>query len=261
MKLTVITATRGNVTDHLIAAVRSVRAVEAQRQHILVCPAHKRSHLEIAFPHCHVVVEKSTGLYAALNDGRRAANRDGLFTWLNDDDVLIQPGFNRAMARLANDPTLAIIYGRVTMVDFLSCIFGQIPVAHRPADLPALMASGLMPLAQPGTIFKWSVADRVGDFDPDYRLAGDLDFFARAVRAGFNFAFHDEEVAWFRLQEGQLSKDAVAAAIEHARAIERLPRIPAAAARRRFRWDNRWVYWDRIRRHGFKRMNTLYRHA
>ena len=258
MKLRVITATRGS-SLHLIATVRSVEALELFAHHILVCPVREQLKLELQFPRCRVVVQQGEGLYAALNTGMGAGQPDDFFTWLNDDDCLKPEEFRRALAQLAGNPSLDAVYGRVSLVDGLTSSLGELPVARRPDDLPALLASGIMPLAQPGTVFRWRVADQVGPFDPSYQLAGDLDFFVRAVRAGLRFGFHDGDVAWFRLHAGQLSKQEAAAASEHARAIAALPRIPAGAARRRFRWDNRWVYWQRIRQHGFVRMNTLYR--
>ena len=260
MKLRVITATRGS-SLHLIATVRSVEALELFVHHVLVCPAREQLRLELQFPRCQVVVQQDAGLYAALNTGMDAGEPDDFYTWLNDDDCLRPEEFRRALARLADDPALDAVYGRVSLVDTLTAGLGELPVARRPDDLPALLASGIMPLAQPGTVFRWRVAGRIGRFDPSYQLAGDLDYFVRAVRAGLCFGFHDGKVAQFRLHDGQLSKQEAVAISEHARAIAALPRIPAGAARRRFRWDNRWVYWQRIRQHGFVRMNTLYRRA
>ena len=260
MRLRIITATRGN-SDHLTATVHSVKALDLSVRHILVCPAGERLKLKVEFPSCYIVDEASAGLYAALNSGMSTEGTDDFFTWINDDDVLIPEGFRHALMRLASDSALDVIYGRVGLIDARARRLGEIPVAHRPEDLPALLASGVMPLAQPGTVFRWRAVDKIGIFDSGYRLAGDLDFFVRAVHAGLRFGFHDAEVAWFRLHDGQLSKDATAAALEHARAIKALPRIPAGGARWRFRWDNRRVYWQRIRRHGFVSMSTLYRHG
>jgi len=260
MKLRVITATRGR-PGHLLAAVQSVRALQLSVRHVLVCPAVERQRLGLEFPTCHLVAEQGNGLYSALNDGLGAEDPDEYFTWINDDDVLVPAGLQAALAKLAADPALDAVYGRVGLVDGRTVRLGEIPVAHRPADLPALLAAGIMPLAQPGTVFRWRVAEKIGVFDPGYRLAGDLDYFVRAIRAGLRFGFHDAEVAWFRLHAGQLSKAATAAALEHARAIEPMPRIPAGGARWRFRWDNRRVYWQRIRQHGFVRMQTIYRHG
>ncbi len=261
MRLRVITATRGQ-SPHLAAAVVSVAQLPgAAVHHVLVCPLADCARLGREFPACQVLAEEGAGLYAALNTGLKAAGTDEFFTWLNDDDLLVPNGFAAALRQLADDPELGAVYGRVEMIDGAGKLLGELPVAHRPADLPALLASGTMPLAQPGTVFRTTATESVGVFDSTYRLAGDLDFFVRAVRAGVRFAYHHGKVAQFRVHAGQLSKNETAAALEHARAIEALSHLAAGGARWRFRWDNRGVYWRRIRQHGFVDMKTLYRHG
>jgi hypothetical protein len=248
MRLRVITATRGR-SPHLAETVRSVANSAPGANHVLVCPGAAHEALAREFPSCRVVADDTAGLYPALNAGRQAGEPDDCFTWINDDDVLVAPGFGAALARLEADGALGAVYGRVGLVDATGGRLGAIPVAHRPTDLLPLLASGLMPLAQPGTIFRWSAAAEVGAFDAGFQLAGDLDFFVRALRAGVTFAFHDGEVAAFRLHAGQLSKDEATAAREHARVVATLPATPAGLARWRFRWDNLPAYVERVRQH------------
>jgi glycosyltransferase involved in cell wall biosynthesis len=257
MMLRVITATFGD-SALLAKSVRSVQDLNFRPRHVLVCPAIRMLRLELEFPHCRIVEEKGPGLYTALNTGFHTEEPDDFFTWINDDDLLVTGGFERALLRLADDPTLDAIYGRVGLINGPGTPIGELPIARRPEDLPALLSSGIMPLAQPGTIFRWRVLKRIGTFDQGYRMAGDLDYFVRALQAGLRFGFHDEEVARFRLHTYQMSKDRITAAEEHARAIAKLPRLPSRGARWRFRWDNREVYWRRIRQHGFVNMNQLY---
>lgn len=260
MRLRVITATRGD-SPFLAATIQSVQALAIETNHILVCPEAVREKLAREHPHCRVVAEEAGGLYGALNTGLRTGDPDDCFTWINDDDVLVASGFRRAFDRLERDSVVGAVYGRVALIDTEGRRLGEIPVAHEPDDLLPLLASGIMPLAQPGTIFCRSMLETVGLFDAGYRLAGDLDYFVRARQAGVRFAFCEAEVAGFRLRAGQLSKDEAAAQAEHARAIQAVPRVPAGMARWRFRRDNLPVYWERLRRHGFKRMHTLYRHG
>jgi len=260
MKLCVITATRG-ISVHLNETVGSVSALGMGTRHVLVCPASAEVVLARRFPSSEIVVEPAGGLYAALNAGLARIRDDEAFTWLNDDDVVCVEGFKSAAARLAGSAAVGVVYGRVGLMDEAGRRLGELPMAHRADDLSSLLAGGIMPLAQPGTLMRGSVAKRIGDFDPTYRLAGDLDYFVRALRAGVGFAFVDAEVARFRLRAGQLSKDEPAVADEYARAVAGLAAQASAAARWRFRWDNRGVYLERVRRHGFVRMQTLYRHG
>ena len=260
MNVCVITATRGR-SVHLDETVRSVQALGSGVRHVLVCPAAARDDLVRRFPVSEVIIEQAGGLYAALNTGLARVGTDEAFTWINDDDVLCCDGFALALAWLEKSPAIGVVYGRVGLMSDAGGRLGELPVARRSDDLPALLAGGIMPLAQPGTIIRGSVMRQLGGFDAGYRLAGDLDCFVRALRAGVGFAFVDAEVARFRLRAGQLSKDEPVVAAEFARAVAGLPPGPFHAARRRFRWDNRWVYLERVRRHGFVRMQSLYRHG
>lgn len=259
MSIRVITATRGD-SRHLAATVASVATLPGAR-HLLVCPAAAREGIAAKYPALVVLAEAKGGLYGALNLGLDAPGDEEFVTWINDDDLLVPAGVAAALVVFAADPALGATYGRVTLIDAAGLRLGELPVAHRGADLLPLIAGGIMPLAQPGTIFRRSAAARVGRFEPAYELAGDLDYFARALQGGVAFAFVNAEVAQFRLHAGQLSKDENAAAIEQAHIVESLPRLPAFSARWRFRWANVPVYLERIRRHGFVRMRSLYRHG
>jgi GT2 family glycosyltransferase len=259
MSLRVITATRG-YSALLGATAASVVAVPGAR-HVLVCPAAMGAELARRFPGGTLLAETGKGLYTALNTGLEATGDEEFVTWINDDDLLVPAGVAAALKLLAADASLGAVYGRVDLIDANGDRLGELPVAHRAEDLLPLIAAGVMPLAQPGTIFRRSALAAVGRFDPSFRLAGDLDFFARALRAGVRFAFLDTAVAQFRLHGGQLSKDEAATAAEHARVVDALPRMPGLAARWRFRFANLPVYLERVRRHGFVSMRSLYRHG
>jgi hypothetical protein len=259
VSIRVITATRGSST-HLAATIASVAAVPGTR-HILVAPASACPGLRHEFPACLVLAESVAGLYGALNTGLEAPGDEEFVTWINDDDLLVGGGIACALQRAADEPALGALYGRVTLIDAGNRRAGELPVARRGDDLLPLMAAGIMPLAQPGTIFRRAALAAVGRFDPSFRLAGDLELFARALQADVRFGFVDAEVARFRLHAGQLSKDEAAAAAEHARVVAGLPRASAALARWRFRSANLGVYLERVRRHGFVRMASLYRHG
>lgn len=259
MTLAVVTATR-TAPPSLEETVRSVAASLPEARHVVVGPSALAVPVARRFPHVVFVAESGNGLYAALNDGLGALGDAEAFTWLNDDDVLSPEGTPAALRALAA-ASVDIVYGRVRLADAAGRRLGEIPVARRPADLPALLASGIMPLAQPGTWVRREVLAAVPRFDESYRLAGDLDFYVRALRAGVAFGFVDAEVARFRLHAGQLSKQEAEAAHEHARAVAGLSAVPSTGARWRFRCDNLPVYLERVRRHGFVSMRTLYRHG
>ncbi len=258
MKLRVVTATRG-ASPFWPAALAAVARAAPGAEHVVVGPAARAGDLAPAGAGIRFVAETGTGLYAALNQGLRAAGNDWeAFTWLNDDDLLLAPGFAR-LAADAHRTDAGVAYGEVTLIDGRSARIGALPVARRAGDLAALLARGIVPLAQPGTVIRREVWEKLGGFDESYRLAGDLDFFVRALVAGVSFAFVPATVAAFRLSAGQLSKGRAEREEETTRALRPLRGLrPSAAALGRFRLGNLCVYAERIRRHGWRRMDELY---
>ena len=257
MKLRVVTATRGD-SSFLREAVGSINLVQPNAAHLIVCPETRKPSIP-AGTQATVITETGTGLYAALNQGWRAPGEWDAFTWLNDDDLLLAPGFGGLLEALARRPEVDVAYGRVRLIGARGENLGSHPVARRGEDLAALLAGGIMPLAQPGTVIRRSLIERLGGFDETFRSAGDLDLFVRALVPGARFAFVNAWVASFRLHAGQLSKRRAEVEAETARALRPL----AGAPRRlgtllRFRFGNAGVYCDRVRRHGFRSMRELY---
>lgn len=254
----VVTPTLGQ-SPWLGETVASVAALPRACRHVLVCPAAMRAELATRFPDTLVVEEPvGGGMYAAINAGIAAVPEWTGFTYINDDDVLVADGFAKALALRAAQPDADLLYGRVVLVDAAGARLGALPVATTPADLPALLVSRIMPLAQPGTWISRRIWDQLKGFDESYRLAGDLDFFVRALAAGARFAFVDASVAAFRIRAGQLSKQGELMEQETVRALRTLAGVSASlGARWRFRLGNLGVYVERVRRHGLISMHEL----
>ena len=206
--------------------------------------------------------QEPSGLYAAVNYGMLADGDWNIGTYLNDDDRLVKDGVVAARKILENDSSLAGVYGRVHLVDSKGRRMEAIPVCRRAEDLGPLLARGIVPLAQPGTLFRREVFDSLGGFDSGWRAAGDMDFFMRSWKLGHRYRFVDACVAEFRIHPGQISQDAVAQ-------IEREKLVESARDQKdwvrqsfgamcRFRYDNRQAYCRRIVRRGFVSMNKLY---
>lgn len=259
----VITATRGE-SPWLAQTVASVGGLGLEALHVLVCPESVVNRLSEQFPMVTVLSERCAGLYGALNSAKNLAKDFEWVTWINDDDKLHFSTVLAAVKILIEKRTAQIVYGRVEMINAEGRRMCEVPVARRPSDLKALMARGVMPLAQPGTVVRRSCLDQVGWFDESFRLAGDLDFFARAILAEQEFVFFDRVLAAFRLRSGQLSKEEDMAASEWRRAIGGIGRHfrgPTLPSRLRFIWDNHPTYRERLFTFGFQRMRSVYRHA
>ena len=183
MKLRVVTATRGT-SPFWAETLASLATAVPEAEHVVVGPAAKEAELTAGRTGVRFAADAGGGLYAALNQGLRAGETAwDAFTWLNDDDLLLAPGFHRLREKMRS-VEVEIGYGRVMLIDRKSTRLGALPVARHARDLPALLARGIVPLAQPGTIIRRKVWETLGGFDERYQLAGDLDFFVRALQTG-----------------------------------------------------------------------------
>lgn len=205
----VITPTLGRSRwlEQTVASVASIKTGTGRLQHLLVAPSDQVALLAAAYPTASVTSEQGErgGLYEAINYGAHRIPDWKWMTYLNDDDVL-QPGFGRLIETAASSPT-DVIYGRVSYIDAEGQVLGAFPVESRPRRLASLMAAGIPPLTQQGTLVRRTCFERLGGFDSRYRLASDFDFWVRAVRNGFSFSYLPVEAGSFRLREGQLSTD------------------------------------------------------
>ena len=261
MSLRIVTPTLGQ-SPWLDQTLATAAPWAGQGGRIVVAPPGRCGLLAAVCAGARVLPQTGAGLYAALNEGFRAPGDWTVGTWINDDDRLLPEGFSEALAVLERRPEVAAVFGRVTLIDGCGHQLGRIPVAHAGDDLGPLLAAGLVPLAQPGTVFRREVFQQLGGFDESLQAAGDMDFFRRALAAGFRFDFVDAGVAEFRVHGGQISQQVEARRRETAGLIGAARAVPdwarrARAAQWRFRWSNFCVYADRIRRHGFVSMERL----
>jgi len=261
MNLRLVTPTLGRSPWAAEGFAASAALDGAER--IVVCPGAQREAVAAASAGARVVAEARPGLYAAVNQGLRQPGAWDAGTYVNDDDLVVAAGLGQALAALGRDPGLDAVYGRVAMIDAAGRLLAEIPVARRGGDLGALLAAGIVPLAQPGTVFRRAAFEALGGFDERLAAAGDLDFIARALAAGRRVGFVDARVAAFRVHGGQISaqRELVrreTAGIFAAARGRAAWRRAARAAALRFRLANLGAYLDRIRRHGPVSMEALY---
>lgn len=208
-QLIVITPTldRSRWLDQTVESVAVHTRGNLRVRHVMVAPGDRVESLAAEYPGVTVTAEKKVGggLYDAVNYGVQTADDWDWMTYLNDDDIL-GPGFGQILEVAANSSP-DVIYGRVSYTDAEGRVLGAFPVEKQPRRLASLMAAGIPPFTQQGTLVRRTCFDQLGGFDLQYRLAADFDFWARAVRAGFSFRYLPVEVGSFRLRKGQLSAD------------------------------------------------------
>jgi hypothetical protein len=208
-RLLVVTPTLG-VSEYLDHAVQTVTSLPFPVLHVLSAPEPVLTSLRSRFPHALVVKDagKEGAIYGAINAALQAAPKDwGWFTYINDDDALA-PDFGRMFvehtARANPEP---VTYGNVRLINEQGNTISILTTERSPSFIPALLHAEISPLNQQGMLFRRDVVDALGGFDTKYKLCADLDFWARALAAGFAFRHCEMEVGHFRIRRGQLSGD------------------------------------------------------
>lgn len=264
MKLLVVTPSLGR-SAFLRDTIESVARLGSSVRHVLVSPSSAVEGLRGGFPGLTVIGYDAVGVYPAINYGRDSQAEWDAWTWLNDDDRGAPEGIRRAMALLEQRPEVEIAYGKVDYIDSAGARLGALPVEPRPARFRSLLAAGVSPLSQHGTLVRRSCAERLGPLDEHFRLAADFDYWARALVAGARFHYVDAVVGEYRLRRDQLSGDVRAMRTEIAASARRqfcdVPAWRMRLAVAAFKFRRLPLFVERFRLTGCWRSEALFRRA
>lgn len=136
-----------------------------------------------------VYSEKDNGIYDAMNKGIKKAI--GQYIWLiNADDYAEPDALLNIVTYYDSHPTQrdAILAGGVNLVDAKTGIIRRKEYAD-PFQFKARVKSLKMPISHPSAIVPKSVYDKVGLYDSNYYISGDIDFILRCYYAKVDFAF------------------------------------------------------------------------
>jgi hypothetical protein len=257
--LLIITPTLGR-SPYLDEAVGSINRLDFSIQHIISCPQAKIPELRSRFPRSRVVADRGreAGLYGAINSGLSAAQEPwDFFTYLNDDDLLGME-FGAMFKRHATAANLRSVgFGSIWIIDNAGRNATAMTVGPYPRQYPALLQMGISPTGQQGMVFGREVVETIGVYSTQYKVCGDLDYWCRAMAAGFRFIFYPLEVGRFRLQRGQISGD-VRTLRDELRRIARIhfpeevPVLQKKLAKATYRLYNAPRYLQRLVKVGFR---------
>jgi glycosyltransferase involved in cell wall biosynthesis len=180
--ITIITPTL-NRANFLASAIESVRR-QAYRpiQHIIVDGGSTDDTLELLahYPGLEIITGRDDGIYDALNKGLALAKGE-VIGFLNSDDLYIGEVFAAAVIRFKADPTLDAVCGGARIVS--EGTEGRRELAYLNDEAVKSMTIhdiGGPPSLINGRFFRSSVFEKIGKFDPRFRIAGDQEFLLRA---------------------------------------------------------------------------------
>ena len=161
-------------------AIESVLAQAYPRLELIVVDGHSEDRsAEIArfYPEVTCIEQEGDGLAEAWNQGVQMS-RGELIAFLDSDDRWTPAKLEAQVDLLERRPELA---GAIGMARFFLS-----PGATPPPGMRPHLLEGEHVARMPGALLvRRGVFDSVGDFDPAYQLALDVDWFARVKDAGF----------------------------------------------------------------------------
>lgn len=198
--------------------VGSLRRLREQGARVVVADSYSTDGTyEYARGAVDAVIQVAKGnLYAAVNAALQGMDTDWM-TFINGDDIIYAGAVGQALEQWGSEADL--IYGNTDFVD----IDGRFLHSWRtppPGDFAALAVKHIMPILQPGTLFRKEVFKKLRGFDTTFRYSADFDFFLRAHIAGFRFIKHPGlSTSAFRLHGRQFSQSADGDMLDEARVL------------------------------------------
>jgi glycosyltransferase involved in cell wall biosynthesis len=195
---------RGKYIEDAIQSVLSQKysAVE----HIVVDGGSTDGTLDILarYPHISVVSEPDHGMYDALNKGLRLAQGE-IIGFLNADDFYADHVFQTVMEYF-HDETLDAVSGKAQIFEeekdgSLKVILELFPSPPDKLVETAITGSTIFN----AWFYRKSVIQRVGGFDPQYKISGDADLILRLAFMGINYLALDSVHYLYRQHEDSLT--------------------------------------------------------
>jgi len=148
-----------------------------------------------------IVSGRDSGVYSAFNKGLRAATGD-VIAYLNSGDSYENPQAVSRMALALDTADVDAAFSDVLVVDPQQ----EFRVVRRYSSKkfkPSAMAYGFMP-AHPTLFLRRKVYEELGEYDPQFRIAGDFEFCLRAF-VGRRTSYHYVPEPLVRMPTGGLS--------------------------------------------------------
>ncbi len=143
-------------------------------------------------------------MYKAINYGISKTESDWV-TYINSDDMLYCDAIMSALEEDCDD--CDVIYGNIDYINSDGMFLHHWRSAT-PKMLGGLFANSIMPISQPGTLFRRSLWEKLGGFREKYKYSADFDFFLRAFASGARFRYFDKKpFAAFRIHDEQISNN------------------------------------------------------
>jgi len=182
MKISVITPSF-NQAKYLEATIQSVLSQKGvELEYIIIDGGSTDGSLDIINRYsrqlAYWVSEPDQGQTDAINKGFARATGD-ILAWLNSDDTYKPGALAEAVAYLAENPAVGLVYGDCDYIDREGRVIGRFPAAQ--TDYRKLR-QGYVHIPQQAAFFRGELWRQVGPLDPSFYFAMDYDLWVRLAK-------------------------------------------------------------------------------
>jgi len=116
------------------------------------------------------------GMYEAIDMGFKEVAGQ-LITWVNCDDYIISDGFEKMYFRIADNPSIGLVYSDSIINNE---VMNEISISQAALFGKYFIKKGILPFVQPSSIFRRSLYFESGGFDyQNFKICGDLELFIK----------------------------------------------------------------------------------
>lgn len=199
MKISIITPSF-NSSRYIMETMKSVHTQSYQNyEHIVVDGLSKDNTQEIVkkFLNVYVISERDKGQSDAINKGFRKSVGD-IIAWQNADDTYLPGAFESVVKFFRENPSVDLVYGYYQLIDSSSnWICDVYPIKWN----DWMFKHGRFVPMQPTVFWRRRVFESIGLLDESLHYCMDVDYFARALNKGFNFARVPLVLGQFRVHD------------------------------------------------------------
>jgi glycosyltransferase involved in cell wall biosynthesis len=166
--------------------------------------------------------EKDEGMYDAVNKGLRMASGE-IVAYINSDDLYHPDALQIISDYFAGHSDTALVYGDCDLIDEN----GRFLYTYRYPDfrMDFFLALDHCSIPQPASFWRRSIHEKIGCFDPSYKMAGDFDFFARAGRH-LRIDHIRKPLAMHRMHGGSLTSSGHDCWMKEIREVQKRYKVP-----------------------------------
>lgn len=186
MKVSIITPAynAGPFLEKCILSVKNQTYKDIE--HVIVNDGSKDNTQEIAEKYSKeynlkLINQENRGIAYSMTRGFKEASGD-IFAWIDADNYYNLDIVEKVIKIFESDKTIDVVYGNVDVIDEVNKkSHTYFPPSDISFEKALIYATGAIPV-QPAVFFKKEIFEKVGGFDSKYRIAGDYDFWLKALK-------------------------------------------------------------------------------